>query len=315
MRLVSTALAILAALVYAVSVTLQQPVARSAATAAARRALDAGGAPRRPWLAVIALLGSIMRDPAWLVGWLLNVVGFGLHAIALHFGSITIVQAVLVVQLMIALGLTAAARREWPSPRDWCAAAAVSCGVVILIVLRGDVRQSTPGPQPLIVFAVLASVGIGSLLTVARLVRHRAQLRTGLVSIGAGISFCTSAVFIVVFTDALHRLGLAAALHWSLPCLLVSSVLGSILVQESFASGSMATALTATTITDPALSCVAGFVLFDVTDPVGPAELAGVAASVLLIAVGVWTLATSATLHLDYATDRQVTARPVTSSR
>lgn len=287
MRFVAPGLALAAALAYAVSVTLQQPVARAAAI----RAEATAGAGQRPWLAVLRLLSRLVRSPAWVIGWILNVVGFGLHAVALHFGSIMIVQAVLVVQLIFALGLTSVRRHQRPSRRDWAGAVAVCIGVAALILLRGDATQSVPSRSRLVACAAIGVVVIAGLLALARLAPSRSQSRSALVAIGAGASFCVSAVFIVVFTDALARLGIAGALHWSLPCLVISSIGGSLLVQESFASGSLPTSLTATTITDPVLSCVAGLVLFDSVDPLGPGPLTGVIIAVALVAVGVAALA------------------------
>src|SRR6185436_10493 len=91
-------LALLAAVLFAVSTVLQQGAARSSAR---RR----GPRTRADWLPVLGLLGRLLRDPGWLAGWLLNVAGFVAHALALHRGSIAPVQAILVVQLTVALML------------------------------------------------------------------------------------------------------------------------------------------------------------------------------------------------------------------
>jgi hypothetical protein len=73
--------------------------------------------------------------------------------------------------------------------------------------------------------------------------------------------------------------------------------MGSLLVQDSFASGSLPTALTAMTITDPLVSSIVGAVLFDAIPPAGVELAVGLPASGLLIAAGVVVLANSATLH------------------
>ena len=46
-----------------------------------------------------------MRDRLWLGGWAANLAGFMAQATALHFGSIAVVQALLVTQLLFAIVL------------------------------------------------------------------------------------------------------------------------------------------------------------------------------------------------------------------
>src|SRR6185503_15997502 len=72
----------------------QQSAARSAALAAA----NSSGLLR-----IFGLLRGLTRNKRWLAGWATNVTGFGFHATALHLGSITVVQAIMVMQLLFAL--------------------------------------------------------------------------------------------------------------------------------------------------------------------------------------------------------------------
>src|SRR5262249_18532308 len=115
----SIPLALIAALLFAVSAALQQHSARSTA-----RRMTAGRTPRedepvsaavpprvtgtqtlvvpertrrppetkrrRLPLRTIVLLGKLLRDPRWLLGWLAGIAGFGAQAVALHVGSITV---------------------------------------------------------------------------------------------------------------------------------------------------------------------------------------------------------------------------------
>jgi drug/metabolite transporter (DMT)-like permease len=291
MPLASVGLAVVAAVLFAVSVNLQQHAARSSA-------LGRTDTPDRPWLPVLGLLGRLTRDPGWLVGWLLNVLGFAAHAVALHLGSIAAVQAILVVQLMFAMMLSALRRGIRPLPRDWFATAAVCTGVVLLVLQRGPVGQLLPSRGDLAGFLVVVLGLLGVLLVVARSLGGRPQPRTALVAVGAGLCFCVTAVFVVVVTaDLAGADGPWDALDWPLLVLIGSAVTGSLLVQDSFASGSLPTALTAMTITDPVASAVVGAVLFDAARPSGLQLTMGLPSAVVLIAVGVALLANSTTLH------------------
>jgi drug/metabolite transporter (DMT)-like permease len=274
---VSIAFAVVAAFLFAMSAALQQSSARTAALARPGR---------NRVIAAFGLLGTLVRDRIWLAGFAAALAGFAAHVVALHLGSIPTVQAVLVVQLLFALPFAAVRRRSWPLVRDWFGTALVCSGLVMLVsqgVPRGEVR-----PQLLPIGAAIAVTAIVLLVVVARLLGHHQQTRSALVAVAAGCCFTTTAVAVYLTAAQLPHLS------WALPCLGVSIVVGGLLVQEAFASGSLPTALTAMTITDPVLSYTAGVTLFAVASTASPAVLVAAAA---LVFIGVVLLANSPTIH------------------
>lgn len=72
--LVSIVLALTGALLFAVSAALQQRAAR-------HRARSTGDGP-----GPVGLMRRLYADPLWRLGWLLNVAGFAVQALALHLG-------------------------------------------------------------------------------------------------------------------------------------------------------------------------------------------------------------------------------------
>lgn len=281
MTAVSIGCAVAAALLFAISAALQQSVARTASLAAPARG------PAR-WLPALALLRRLAGDRLWLAGWVANVGGFVLHAVALHLGSIGVVQALMTLQLLFALPLARLRHRARRTrPRDWVGTGLVSSGLVTLIA--SGVPASHPRDADLPLAAVVAVVAIGTLLGLARLAGRRAQLRSALVAIAAGCCFCCTAVQVVVITATLPHLG------WAIVGLALSTGTGGLLVQDAFASGSLPTALTSMTVTDPVLSYLAGVALFRAVIPPGAVPLLVVAAG--LVVAGVTVLANSPTLH------------------
>src|SRR5947207_6220091 len=65
--IVSVALSLLAASMFAISAALQQRAARAAAREAT------GTAPGRGWLPVLGVLHRLFRDRRWLAGWIANL--------------------------------------------------------------------------------------------------------------------------------------------------------------------------------------------------------------------------------------------------
>lgn len=285
----SIALGLLAALFFAAAGALQHSVTRRVALASA--AADTGLLP------VLGLVGRLLRSPIWLCGLACNVLGFGAHATALHLGSITIVQALLAVQLMLALPFATFRTGSYPLARDWLGTLAVCAGIATLVGVRGSVPQTVERGAAAPLMALAAVVLMAALVMVARSVRHHAPTRTALVGVAAGTGFSVTAAFTVIVTDDLSRRGpWATLLHWPIVCLALSGLVAALLVQQAFASGSFPTALTAMTIADPVMSWVWGAVLFDARPPTSPTALAGLALSGGLIGTGVALLAYSPTL-------------------
>ena len=281
MTALSIGCAVVAAMFFAVSAALQQAVARSASLAA-----PATGLAR--WLPAVALLRRLAGNRLWLAGWVTNVCGFLLHAVALHLGSIGVVQALMTLQLLFALPLARLRHRaQRTRPRDWLGTILVSSGLITLVV--SGVPVSHPRQADLPVAAIVAVVVIGTLVVAARLAGRRAQLRSALVAIAAACCFTCTAVQVVVITATLPHL------TWAMVGLVLSTGTGGILAQDAFASGSLPTALTSMTVTDPVLSYLAGVLLFGAVVPVSAIPLLVVAA--VLVVAGVSVLANSPTLH------------------
>ncbi|WP_312884457.1 DMT family transporter [Nocardia barduliensis] len=282
-------LALLSALLFAVSAALQQGAARQAAA----------GTGQGRFLLIAAIARRLLTDRRWLAGQGANVAGFVVHAFALRFGAIAVVQALLVVQLLFALPFAALRRRRALLARDWAGTTAV-CAGLILLVAQGIPAHSAVRGELLPVAGTGVAVAIVVLFGVSRLARST-QLRSALVAVAAGCCFAATAVLVVVATSALPEPS------WALLGIPVSTVLGGILTQEAYARGSLPTALTAMTITDPVLSYLAGATLFTATIHPRPPLLACAAIAVI---VGVALLANSPTLH-DERETAEATQRPM----
>ncbi|MEV6323857.1 DMT family transporter [Nocardia sp. NPDC051787] len=145
-------LALLAAFLFAVSAALQQGAARQAAT-------DSG---QGRFLLIATIARRVITDHRWLAGQGANVAGFAVHAVALRFGGIAVVQALLVVQLLFALPLAAVRRGRRLLARDRAGTTAV-CAGLILLVAQGVSAQSAVNTQ------FLPEAGAGVIVTIVLL--------------------------------------------------------------------------------------------------------------------------------------------------
>jgi drug/metabolite transporter (DMT)-like permease len=298
-------LSLLAALLFAAAAALQQRAAhRTARRAAEAREPAMIDSPSRwiTWLPVLSLLSRLLRDRVWLLGWLTNLAGFVAQAAALHFGSISVVQPLLVAQLLFALPLAAMLGHRRLLRRDWFGAAAVCGGLVILLSVRGAAPESgQPDRIKVLLAAATGLLFVVGLVGTGRRVGDQPQLRAALVSVAAGVCFCLSAVFITLTTsDLIHRGVGATARDWPGYALACSTALGLLLEQDAFAAGSLPTAVAAMTITNPIASYLAGIYVFAGDPPETPGALAGVASAGLLVIVGVIALAQSPNVHEEF---------------
>jgi drug/metabolite transporter (DMT)-like permease len=282
--MVSIALALLAAAVFAIAVNLQHRVTRPSGT-----------------LPPLELATRILAHPVWLLGLVGNVVGFGLHALALRRGDVSVVQAVLVVQLLFALPLATLRTGQRPRPRDWLGTAAVCAGIATLALSRHDVVQSI-GPSDGLAVGGIGMLAIATLVGASRLFRGVPPLRTALLGLSAGVCFSITATFIVLVVRHISEVGVVAGLlAWPTLPLAASGLLAAILVQWSFASGSLPAALTAMTMGDPVSSFIWSVLLFDAVPISDPSILLRCAVAGCAMATGVALLAYSPTLRDEIA--------------
>jgi hypothetical protein len=292
-------LSLLAALLFALAAAFQQRAAQRAARASEA---EGKGEPRsraESWLPVLGFTDRLLSNRLWLLGWATNLAGFLAQAAALHFGSIAVVQPLLVAQLLFALPLSVAASHCRLLPRDWSGAAAICGGLVILLAVRGVAVPAAKESRAHVLLATVAATGLIALLvTVARRYRSQPQVRAALESVAAGICFALTAVFITLTADDLFHRGVpATAVDWPGYALAGSTLLGLLLEQDAFAAGSLATAVAAMTITNPIASYLLGVLAFDADAPDDPGALAGLASAGLLIVVGVIMLSGSPTVR------------------
>jgi hypothetical protein len=296
-----TALGLAAAFLFALSAFLQQRAARAAVgdTSTLR---DASG--------VMRLLGRLVRNRTWLVGWITNLCGVGTQAAALKVGSVAAVQPLMASQLLFVLTLASGEQRRWPSTRDWLSALAVCAGLVLL--LTADASSLTGAPHRHRVLMATACM-VGLIVVLRQLSRHTFPWLAGpLVGVAAGLCHALNAVYLKLTVEDVYHGGAAATLFdWPVYALVLTAVSGMLLVQIAFASGPLPPAIAAMSVTNPVASFVLGILAFDAPAPRGPGVLSAIAVSGVLIAVGIVGLANASSTRRLYRADADSGERAV----
>jgi drug/metabolite transporter (DMT)-like permease len=290
----SVVLALLAGFLFAWAAGLQQQAGRASLTTPAPM-------PGRlqVWLPITGALHQLLRHPVWLTGWLVNLGGFITQAVALHHGSVALVQPVLVTQLLFTIPIAAWHTRRRPAPADFIAGAAVCVGVGIFVASWGTRDTAVVAYRPRVLAAVVAALCL-ALLLVWRASSMRPSVRAVFASVAAGLCFAVSAVLMKLTFDSLLNEGVGATAHdWCGYLLAVSTGLGLIIGQDALAAGALSTAVAGMAITNPVASAVIGVLGFHETVPTSVASLSWLSIAGLLLVAGVIGLAQSATIRAD----------------
>ncbi len=208
----------------------------------------------------LELFTRLLRDGRWWLGSLVAAAGFALQAAALGFGSVLLVQAILVTSLLFALPVNARLSHRQVTRWEWLWAALLA-GAVVVIVTVGNPTEGHSRASLETWTAVVAVLGPALVLCVlgANMVKGPASaVLLGLVS-GA-----LWGVFAVLTKGVVDRLddGLWAMVRtpelyvWALV-----AIAGTAYQQSSFRAGSLTASLPTMTVAEPVVGSVLGVVV------------------------------------------------------
>jgi drug/metabolite transporter (DMT)-like permease len=258
------------------SSALQQ---RAAKQERPRRALD----PR--------LLISLLHRPLWLFGWVPDLVGTVLQALALRFGPLTLVQPLLASGLFLAIPIEAAMARTRPHSRDLIAG---GLGLVGLTAFLATVQPTAGVADPSVVAWLGVGAAAGAVVAVCLILAARTTnaARGGLLGVATGLFYALLASLLKPLTTTLTDHPAAIFGDWHLYALIPVAIGGLLLTQNAFQSGRLAAPLTALTLVDPATSVLIGVLAFEEKLSLGGWRIIPAAAGVALMVTGIWLAGT-----------------------
>lgn len=246
-----------------------------------------------PKLKGVALARYLLKSPLWLLGWVGILGAFVFQAIALHNGQLSVVQPLLVSELVFALLL----RRQWLhqsiSKRAWGSAAVTCVGLVVFLVLadpRGGAQEPTIGHWTW----VLVGVG-GAVVVLYALGRTGPPVRRAAVlATATALIWSLEATFIKTTTDDLTTVGLVGSLeHWPVYALAVGGIAGFLMEQDTLHVGPLSVSQPIMVLVDPIMSVCLGVVLFDEKLATGDGVLAGAVLAFVVLCAGAVALTRS----------------------
>lgn len=204
------------------------------------------------------LFTRLLADRQWWLGSLVSALGFGLQAAALGFGSVLLVQALLVTALLFALPVNARSTGRPVTRTQWIWAALLAASVAVIIIVGNPTEGHSRAALGAWTVVVAVMVPALVLCVVGARVwagRPRAAVLLGVVS---GSLWGVFAVLTKGLVDHLDR-GLWAVLE--MPELYVwaaVAVAATAWQQSSFRAGSLAASLPTMTVTEPVVASALG---------------------------------------------------------
>jgi drug/metabolite transporter (DMT)-like permease len=230
---------------------------------------------------------DLVRQPVWLLGALFLAGTFGFQALALYFGPLSVVQPVLVLELVFTLGLRAFLLHDDIASRTWSAALVICVGLASFLVVASP-SEGTGAPDARQWIVVVTSRGL-IVLVLLLLSRYGSPARrAALFGAATAVVWSVDAAFVKQTVDVLARSGLLGLLtHWPLYAMIGTGVLGTILLQSAYAVGPLAASQATMLIVDPLASIVLGIEIFHEQLNTGPGYVLGAVVSLAVLGAGV----------------------------
>lgn len=233
---------------------------------------------------------KLLRDPRWWLGLALLATSIGLQVLALGFGSVLLVQALLMLSLLFALPINARLSDRVVAAREWTWAGVLTAAVVVIVTVgqpaAGDARASL---RSWAVVAVLAGPLLAACVVVAA-IRGGAPAAV-LFALASGSLW---GIFAVVSKDVMYRL---SHIGWAVaatpePYLGLLIALGGVLCgQLAFRVGSLTASMPTLQVAQPVVAGMLGVVVLGETLQTGRAGLIALTLAALVLAPAIVALA------------------------
>ncbi|HUK73319.1 MAG TPA: DMT family transporter [Streptosporangiaceae bacterium] len=240
------------------------------------------------------LVAYLVRQPLWLLGCVAAVGSFAFQALALHNGQLSVVQPILVTELVFVLVLRRVWIRQDVARAAWAAVLVVCVALAVFLA----VAEPTGGhPTPERAEWLSAVFVFGGTIAVSAVLGMRGSpvRRAAVFAMAAALTWALMATFIKTATDTLTTFGIVGTLtRWPVYALAVSAVAGTLLEQSALHVGPLSVSQPVLVIIDPLASIILSVWLFDERFTESPAKIAIAVLAFAVMAVGVIVLSRTA---------------------
>lgn len=269
-------------------------VAAGACFAVANLVQQRASRSQRPGALSPRLVLQLVRNRTWLIGLGLVATSYGLQSVALSFGPLSLVQSIMVSEILFAAPVSARLHHQHVGPRLLLGAAAVAAGLPLALVMASP-QGGDPAATDLAWLLTVAAVGvIAGLGVLARHLLHGVARASALAFSGAVVMGTQSALLDVSLVH-LREGPVAVVTAWQSYALVLASLLGGWLIQAAYREGPLVASLPMLDAGEPTVAVLIGVLLFGEQLQTGPVRLPLAALGIVLVVVGIVVVDSSPT--------------------
>ncbi|MCG7610135.1 hypothetical protein BA059_11895 [Mycolicibacterium sp. (ex Dasyatis americana)] len=207
------------------------------------------------------MLRTLLRRRLWWAGTASAVAGYVFQALALGFGSLLLVQPVLVSALLFALPLSARLAHRRVSRAEWLWALLLTGALTVFVALaRASTGTYGVSVATTVIVAVVCTAAVG--LCVLAATRSTNWRRAVLLALAVGVMFGVVAVLTKIVMHTIAVDGMLAVLTTPALYLVVAlGVIATLLQQSAFHAGSLQTSVPTMLVLEPVVAVVLGSVV------------------------------------------------------
>jgi drug/metabolite transporter (DMT)-like permease len=204
----------------------------------------------------------LVRNPLWLFGVGAIVGSFVFQAVALYEGRISVVQSILVTELVFSLVIGRMWLHRTVVAAAWLSASITCVGLAVFLVMS-EPKGGHPEPTAQAWLPSLLTVGVLAAVLTVLAGRGSPVRRGALYASAAGIAAALLATFLKATADVLGRTGVLTTLkQWTLYALLAAVIVEVVLTQAALHYGPLAVSQPLMVILNPFVSVILGIWLY-----------------------------------------------------
>lgn len=254
---------------------------------------------------------DLARQPLWLTAIGTNAGGFALQVIALKFGSLAVVEPLLICDLIFAVLIRAKVKRSF-RPDMFLAVLAAALGVAgFLAIAAPSVGRTDVGIAVLLQLVIGLAILVGACVSFSR---RNPDFGPIALALACGLCYGSAAFLVKLVTGEFGGGPAAVFTNWPIYVLIVVGPLGFLLNQDAFQRATiLAPVLAIITAADPVVSIALSLLWLGVTFRSSPAAITGEVLSLLVMVAGIFFLAEhspTVTMPAERAGKSQVSGSP-----
>lgn len=233
-------------------------------------------------LGPLQLMFALVRVRAWRWGALLAFLAFCTHVAALSIGKIAIVQPLILMGIVFAVGIRPTLERRKPQPPELAGAVLTVAGLVVYVQAGAywSVEPIDAIAPPSVIAITVAGVVIAILTT-----RKRTRIDPPLAyAISAGLLMGTGAGIVKHIFENAHDD--PAVLHWAPAAFIAFELCGTILNQKAYQAGALPRSMPALNVTAVLMGSAFGLIAFGEIPQTSPLALTLQALGIATVTVG-----------------------------